>query len=233
MTELQNKTLSEIVTSNYQAARVLELHGLDFCCRGKRTLQDACAEKQLPMTSIVADLYNVLNAEDKSSDFRELSLTEMVEYIVRVHHTYVKLNSPQILGFTLKVATKHGDRFPYMKEVYTLFAELAEEMAEHMEKEEKVLFPKIKLLELNLPETNIRFLEAPIQVMEEEHERAGDIMEQIRLLSNNYSTPDQACTTFKVTLDSLKAFAADLHKHVHLENNILFPRTRALQASLT
>ena len=233
MTELLNKTLSEIVTSNYQAARVLELHGLDFCCRGKRTLQDACAEKQLPTTSLLTELSHVLNIKDLSSEFQHLSLTELVEYIVRVHHTYVKLNSSHILGYALKVATKHGDRFPYMKDVYMLFAELTEEMAEHMEKEEKVLFPKIKLLELNLPDTKVKFLEAPIQVMEEEHDRAGRIMEQIRTLTNNYSTPEQACITFQVTIDSLKAFATDLHKHVHLENNILFPRTRALQASLT
>jgi regulator of cell morphogenesis and NO signaling len=144
----------------------------------------------------------------------------------------VKLNLPQIFNYVLRVASKHGDSFPYMKEVYVLFAELKEEFEQHMQKEEKVLFPKIKLLELNATgNQNANYLQAPIDMMEQDHEHAGMTMQKIRELTNNYTAPEQACTTFRLTLDSLKAFEEDLHQHVHLENNILFPKALQLFAT--
>jgi regulator of cell morphogenesis and NO signaling len=135
---------------------------------------------------------------------------------------------PQIYGHLNKVAIKHGDRFPYMKEVLGLFAELRREMTDHMEAEETILFPRIKGIE-NLPATNhevsalIPTLEEMVGTMETEHDRAGQIMFKIRLLTNNYVAPQDACTSFKVSLTELKEFEEDLHQHVHLENNILFP----------
>jgi regulator of cell morphogenesis and NO signaling len=230
MEDISNKTLAQIVTDHYQTARVFENYGLDFCCKGKRPLADACAEKQVPVEQVLKELYEVLKSEEKANDFTtSMSLTELVEYIVRVHHTYVKLNLPLISNYLLRVVSKHGDAFPYMKEVSVLFAELKEEFEQHMIKEEKVLFPRIKLLELNAAEnTQTNYLAGPIDVMEEDHEHAGLIMQKIRELTNNFTAPEQACTTFRLTLETLKAFEADLHQHVHLENNILFPK--ALQA---
>jgi regulator of cell morphogenesis and NO signaling len=229
MYDLSNKTLSQIVTDHYQTARVFEKYRLDFCCKGKRSLLSACEEIQVPFETILEDLSEVISQTDEKSEFDKMSLTELSAYIVRVHHTYVKLNAPQILNYCLKVATKHGDRFPYMKEVYLLFSELVEELTAHMAKEETVLFPRIVLLELNAPEnTGTPFLDGPIEVMKHEHDEAGAILQNIRRLTNDYQAPDQACTTFRLALDSLKAFEEDLHKHVHLENNILFPK--AVQA---
>jgi regulator of cell morphogenesis and NO signaling len=148
-----------------------------------------------------------------------------------VHHTYVKLNAPLVGNYILKVATKHGDRFPYMVEVYQLYAELIEELHEHMAKEETQLFPRITLLALNASQNgNTPIINAPIEIMKQEHEQAGMLMAKIRSLTNDYTPPEQACTTFKLTLESLKAFEEDLHKHVHLENNILFPKTLQLFA---
>lgn len=224
MNELLNKTLSQIVTENFQAARVFEKYGLDFCCKGKRPLQEALNEKQAGQNLLV-ELQEAIALPNTAPEFNEMSLTELAEYIVRVHHKYTRVNMPEILSYVLRVATKHGDRFPYMKEVYLLFTELKEEMDQHMLKEEKILFPRIKMLEISTDNiANVEFLSAPINVMEEDHDHAGTIMQKIRTLTNNYTAPEGACTTFKLSLSSLEAFEQDLHQHVHLENNILFPR---------
>jgi regulator of cell morphogenesis and NO signaling len=231
MNELLNRTLSEIVTENYQAAGVFENYGLDFCCKGKRPLSQACEEKHVSAMQVLEDLSQVLHSDKKVFDFNTMSLTELAEYIVRVHHSYVKFNLPQIFNYVVRVASKHGDRYPYMKQVYLLFAELREEFEQHMLKEESVLFPRIKLLELNAAGTqDANYLQAPIDVMEDDHERAGAIMQEIRALTDNYTAPEHACTTFRLTLDSLKGFEEDLHQHVHLENNILFPKAMKLFA---
>ncbi|MFL5808535.1 MAG: iron-sulfur cluster repair di-iron protein [Flavisolibacter sp.] len=224
MQELSNKTLSQIVTDHYQAARVFENHGLDFCCKGKRPLTEACEEKKISIEQILNEL-NIAFASGEQKEFNNMSLTELAEYIVRVHHGYVKLNMPQIFSYLHRVASKHGDHFPFMKEVYSLFGELQEEFVQHLMKEEQVLFPRIKIMELKAADDfSNDYLQAPIEEMEDEHDHAGAIMEKIRNLTNNYTAPDQACTTFRLSLEALKAFEEDLHQHVHLENNILFPK---------
>ena len=226
MNTILNKTLSSIVTENYQAAKVFEKYGLDFCCKGKKPLADACNEKKLNADDIVKELNEVLTPSSSTTDFTKMSLTELAEYIVRVHHNYVKINSPQILEYLQKVATKHGDRYPYMKEVYLLLSEVKDDMEQHMLKEEKTLFPRIKLLELNAQQsTQPEYLQAPINVMEAEHDHAGTLLQRIRELTNNYTADEGMCTTFRLTLTSLQAFEEDLHQHVHLENNILFPKS--------
>jgi regulator of cell morphogenesis and NO signaling len=225
MTELLDKTLSQIVTENYQAAYVFEKYGLDFCCKGKRPLKDACSEKQIGVDKLLNELGVALSTKTAGTEFSNMSLTELAEYIVRVHHNYVKQNAPQIFAYVTKVATKHGERFPYMIKVYHLFAEVQEEMAQHMMKEEKILFPRIKQLDFfEKPHDSIDFLQAPIDMMEQEHDHAGTLMQKIRMETNNYSVPDDACTTHRLTIAALKGFEEDLHQHVHLENNILFPK---------
>ncbi len=233
MVELSNKTLSQIVTDHYQTARVFEKYRLDFCCQGKRSLTAACNEKKIPIEEVLTDLNDVLSAETGNSEFDQMSLQELAGYIVRVHHTYVKLNAPIIGNYILKVATKHGDRFPYMVEVYQLYAELVEALLEHMDKEETQLFPRITLLELNASQNgNTLVMNAPVELMMQEHEQAGMLISKIRKLTNDYTPPEQACTTFGLTLESLKAFEEDLHKHVHLENNILFPKATRMARRL-
>src|SRR5687767_13821754 len=127
MTELLDKTLSQIVTENYQAAYVFEKYGLDFYCKGKRPLKDACSEKQIGVDKLLNELDVALSTKTAGTEFSNMSLTELAEYIVRVHHNYVKQNAPQIFAYVTKVATKHGERFPYMIKVYHLFAEVKEE----------------------------------------------------------------------------------------------------------
>ncbi len=220
-----NNTLSQIVTDHYQTARVFENYGLDYCCHGKRYLSSACTEKNIPLETILNDLNSAVILSDSSSEFNQMSLTELAEYIVRVHHSYVKLNLPQISEYISRVVSKHGENFPFMKEVQLLFIDLSKEFEQHLLKEEKILFPKIKLLELKVAENvNPGYLEEPIIMMEEEHDHAGATMQKIRALTNNYAIPGEACTTFRLTLEALNAFEEDLHLHVHLENNILFPK---------
>lgn len=229
MTNLAEQTLANIVTNNHQAVPVLEKYDLDFCCKGKRTLRDACIEKGLSVENISAELENSRAALPTGKmPFTEMTAEQLISYILIHHHFYVKQSMPAILGHLEKVATKHGDRFPYMIEVLHLFREINEEMTMHMHKEEVILFPRIKevaALHEARQQRNLvaGYIAAPIQVMEQEHDQAGEILFRIRRLTGNYTPPPQACTTFLVSLAELKEFEEDLHRHVHLENNILFP----------
>ncbi len=229
MKNIAQQTLASIVTNNHSTVPVLEKYDLDFCCKGKRTLADACTEKGLSLETIAEELEKTTAAlQSGKMPFTEMSAEQLISYILIHHHFYVKQSMPTILGHLEKVAAKHGDRFPYMVEVLMLFKEIQKEMTEHMLKEEKILFPRIKEVSA-LEDANQHrslsegYLTAPIAVMEHEHDQAGEILYKIRNLTNNYTPPAEACTTFQVSLAELKAFEEDLHRHVHLENNILFP----------
>lgn len=228
---LSTLTLAQIVNNNHQAASVFEKYHLDFCCKGKRSLEQACTEQQIPVADVTSDLENVFTKNNKSSvEFENLSLTQLCEYIVQTHHAYVKNEMPQIYAYLQKVSSKHGERHPELYKIFQTFAAVKEEMEGHMKKEELILFPRIKELQkladnekANL-QLNITYLQSPINVMEQEHDHAGNLLNDIRLLSNDYTAPQDACTTYRLSFAALKAFELDLHQHVHLENNILFPK---------
>ena len=230
MTDIAEQTLASIVTGNHQAVPVLERYNLDFCCKGKRTLAQACAEKGIKIESITEELSSLNSSAGKQQmPFTEMNAEQLISYILIHHHFYVKQAMPNIIAHLQKVATKHGERFPYMQKVLELFGTLTTEMCMHMQKEEVVLFPRIKEAEGlyksgRASEILSGYIQMPVNAMEADHEEAGDIMYQIRTLTNNYTPPQDACTTFKVTLAELKEFEEDLHNHVHLENNILFPK---------
>ena len=224
MENLKSQTLAQIVTDHYQAAEVFEKYGLDFCCKGKRSLETACQEKQLPLDNVMAELEESMKGEEDIADFNAMSLTQLADFIVRVHHTYVKFNLPQIFSYVHRVASKHGHKHPEMIEVFELVAVLRKEMEEHMMKEEQILFPRIKQLEVKQTLESLKQLESPIGAMEDDHELVGGVTQKIRELTENYTPPVDACTTYKLALASLQAFETDLHQHVHLENNILFPK---------
>lgn len=234
MTELLSKSLAEIVTDNHQSAAVLEKYHLDFCCKGKRRLQDACRENKINPAEVLFDLEKVMNSDAASGpDPLKMTLNELAGYITGTHHSYVRTELPLIYGYLEKVASKHGERHPELFKIFELFAAIKEEMEMHMLKEEKILFPRIAETEnlaaenRNLP-VNSTFIGAPVSVMEQEHEHAGGMMEEIRLLTNNYAPPADACTTYRLAYAALHAFEQDLHRHVHLENNILFPKALSL-----
>ena len=228
---LSSLSLAQIVNSNYQAASIFEKYHLDFCCKGKRSLEQACTEQQLSVSEVTKDLENIFTKDNNSTvDFEKMNLTQLADYIVQTHHAYVKNEMPQIQAYLEKVSSKHGERHPELYKIFQTFSAVKEEMEGHMKKEELILFPRIKELQkladnenANL-QLNITYLQSPITVMEQEHDHAGSLLNDIRILSNDYTPPQDGCTTYRLSFAALKAFELDLHHHVHLENNLLFPR---------
>lgn len=236
MTNIAEQTLASIVTSHHQTVPVLEKYNLDFCCKGKRTLAQACTEKGLSIEEILKELESS-TSQDNAADFSSMNAEQLIQHILLRHHFYVKQSMPTIQDHLIKVATKHGERFPYMYEVLNLFMQLRGEMSMHLQKEEMILFPRIKEVE-SLHHFNQKrnidsnYIFGPVGVMEKEHDEAGDILYKIRALTGNYTAPADACTTFKVSLAELKEFEEDLHQHVHLENNLLFPLAEKMLSNI-
>ena len=230
MTTLYSKSLAQIVNDNHKTAYVFEKYHLDFCCKGKRLLQQACEEIKVPVEQVIAELENITSDSKISVDFDKMSLTQLANYIVLTHHDYIKRELPLIYSYLQKVSSKHGDRHPELLAVFNAFVELQEDLIQHIEKEEVILFPRIMMVELYSQDNsevqmNRAYLESPIKVMEQEHENAGELLTQMRELTNDYSLPGDACTTYRLTFAALQAFEMDMHQHIHLENNILFPKT--------
>jgi len=225
--ELSLKTLAQIVNENHQTAAVFEKYSLDFCCKGKRSLEKACVENNLPVEVVIGEL-TTMSAENQPSsmDSDTVSLTELTNYIVSTHHDYTKKELPQIFAWLQKVSAKHGDRHPELYRIFECFASLKEELEDHMRKEELILFPRIVEMENSADYSKISplYLQAPVTLMEHEHEQAGILLKEIHRYSNNYIPPADACTTYRLSFAALQAFEADLHRHIHLENNILFPK---------
>jgi len=227
--QLLTKTLAQIVNENHQAASVFEKYGLDFCCKGKRSLEKACTEKNLLQEIVLQELVNLSQQQTKEFiDFNNLSLKELTGYIISTHHAYVKQQGPPIVAYLQKVAAKHGERHNELYRIFENFASLKEELENHMHKEEQILFPRIIELEnadeLFCDRITLNYLQAPVSVMEHEHEHAGKLLEEIHRYSSNYTPPADACTTYRLGFAALRAFESDLHQHIHLENNILFPK---------
>jgi regulator of cell morphogenesis and NO signaling len=233
MKPIDAMTLKEIVSEDFRSASVFEHYSLDFCCRGARTLQEACGEKGLPVGQVLSALASIDRGNRHEAE--QLPLDELVRYIVERHHGYVASAIPAIHRHAGKVASVHGGRHPEMVEVFGEFERVAQELEHHMAKEERILFPVIRTLTdspandgaaAGSPFNSIVY---PIRVMEAEHAGAGDALARIRSLTGTYSPPEDACTTFRVLLQELEEFEKDLHIHVHLENNVLFPRAIAAE----
>jgi len=230
MNDLLTRSLARIVTGNHKTASVFEKYQLDFCCRGKRTLQQACEDTGLNTHVILSEL-ELANSTTTGDNYSpdQMSLSELVSHIVNTHHAYVKNELPLIFGYLRKVSAKHGERHPELFKIFELFAVVKEEMELHMQKEEKILFPRITEIERlaagnTLISFSKTFLSAPVSMMEQEHDHAGNLMAGIRQFTNNYTAPAEACTTYRLSFAAMQTFEAELHRHVHLENNILFPK---------
>ena len=230
-------TLSQIALLHPAAVPVLEKFNLDYCCHGKQTLEQACEGDLNKYNTVQEALKSVTGQQgERPIDFQNMELNKLIFHIVNHHHRYVKEFMPVIQAHLQKVSTKHGEGHPELKRIFELFAELVTEMTMHMKKEESVLFPAIVQIEdiyksgVNTDKTFP--ITVPISVMEKEHEQAGSILEMIRALTHNYTPPASACTTYQVTFKELKEFEYDLHQHVNLENNILFPRALKMLQNL-
>lgn len=239
MENLADKTLAQIVTDNYKAAQVFEKYALDFCCKGKVALSKVCVDKHIEMDVIERELNDLDETNtDIISRFNAWQPSFLVDYIIENHHNYVKEAMDRLIFYTTKISRVHGDRHPELKIISVLFDEVVEELQAHMMKEEDILFPYIKRMDSTLhrdirnEEDKFVNIENPLHIMEEEHETVGNLMSEIHKLSHNFTPPEDACNTYRVTYAELKEFEKDLHQHIHLENNILFPKARLMDREL-
>lgn len=227
-------TLGNIVKQYHATALVFEKYNLDYCCNGKRSLEEACKEKELPLDTLVYELGKAIgDPTDNNQDFDSYDPEQLISHIILKHHSFVKKTITPIEEHLLRIATKHGDRYPEMKKVYSIFLEVAEELQSHMQKEEMILFPRIREVYYagknpEHTEFSSDFISGQVSIMKTEHTHAGNGLDEIRQLTNNYTAPVGACNTFALVINELKAFEEDLHQHVHLENNILFPKAEEL-----
>lgn len=230
-------TIGELVAKDFRKAEIFKKYNLDFCCGGKKTVTQACNDKKVDYMAIEKEL-SALDAIQATpvEKFDEWNLDFLADYILNTHHEYVKKAIPLLLEYTHKVAKVHGNSHPEVKVIAQKFDEAAEELSGHMCKEEQILFPYIKQLflaksnKLQTPYTAFGTIKNPIHMMEHEHDVVGDIFKEIRELSNNYMPPEDSCATYKVSYLKLKEFEEDLHQHIHLENNILFPKSILLES---
>lgn len=232
----ENNIIGELVAQDYRAASVFKKYGIDFCCQGNRTIQDACEAKNIDASSVLVDLNEANKASTASSiDYQSWPLDLLVDYIEKKHHRYVEDRTQEIKPYLDKICRVHGDRHPELLEINNLFNETAGELAAHMKKEELILFPfirkiaKAKQENAKLEAPHFGTVENPIQMMMHEHNTEGERFRKIENLSDNYTPPLDACNTYRVTFALLKEFEADLHLHIHLENNILFPKAIELE----
>lgn len=235
----KSETIGEMVASDYRKAEVFRKYGLDFCCGGKKTLEKACEKKGLDVVEVKKALKAV---EDdfttNTEDYNSWELDFLADYIINKHHKYIENSHPMLFEFSQKVARVHGSRHAEVVDIAHYYNEVAEELQLHMHKEEMILFPYIKELAIakrnGTPMERPQFgsIQNPINMMEAEHESAGGNMEKIRELSNNFTPPEDACNSYRVLFAKLKEYEADLHHHIHLENNILFKKAIELEKEL-
>lgn len=221
-------TVAQLAISHPQALAIFTKYNIDYCCGGHSSLEEACARVGLDPVLIRTEIFRTVGT-GPSQDLRpeNWSSSFLIDFIVQNHHSYVRRAIPELQVFLDKVCDAHGDECVELLEIREYFLDLAEDLSGHMEKEELVLFPAIKRLERhNDDHPLIVTIQAPVGAMEHEHVVAGDLIKQIRSLTRNYTPPDFACPTFRITYKRLQEFDNDLMRHIHLENNILFQRVK-------
>ena len=229
------KTIGELVAADYRVAKVFEKYGIDFCCGGKIPLADVCRERRIDPVAISREI-EAAGSEplEQSQNYAAWGLPFLADYIVNTHHAYLDENMHKISAYADKIAQVHGDMHPELIEIARIFAKIASDMVAHLREEEEVFFPAIKRIDAAAkagtePDAGDReTLKICLAKLDQEHEEIGDAVHTIRDLSSNYSIPGDVCNTYMLAYRMLKKFEDDLHKHVHLENNILFPKTAQL-----
>jgi len=230
------ETVGEIAATHPSAIRVFERFGIDYCCGGQKPLGVACAELDLEVGLVLEALaVEAASEPEAETDWSRLPLRILCDHIVSRHHSFLRKELPRLASLAEKVAGKHSEHHPELRDIRTTFDQLNSELIEHLAKEERVLFPYVSLLEAsisgegNKPASWFGSVTGPIGAMTEEHEDAGQALAELRRLSRDYTAPEDACASFRAFYDGLRALEQDLHQHIHLENNVLFPRTVALE----
>lgn len=232
------ETVGQIAAKDIRKAEVFKKYGIDFCCGGKKSLKQVCEEKGLSLTTVEAELEGVKQTVQASENYDRWNPDFLADYIFNRHHQYYYDEAPVIGELLEKVVGHHGDRFPELEDVYRLFVTLVQELNSHFAKEEKVLFPFIKALVRakqsgNADELKNHFsIAGAVQMMEADHDAAGGILAELNGITNNYTAPEGACNSFQFLYKKLEELEDDLHQHIHLENNILFPKALALEKEL-
>lgn len=240
MTIQEEQNIGELVALDYRTAAVFKKYGIDFCCQGNRTINDACRANHLDKKLVISDLSTLFHSPSENTiDYASWPIDLLVDYIEKKHHRYVETKTQEIKPYIDKICKVHGDRHTELLKIKALFDTATGELAKHMKKEELVLFPfiralaKAKLQHSTLVAAPFGTVQNPIQMMMHEHSVEGNRFREIEALSDTYTPPAEACSTYQVAFALLKEFEQDLHLHIHLENNILFPKALALEKQLS
>jgi regulator of cell morphogenesis and NO signaling len=228
MTITENTTVAEIASTLPSSVRVFQRHGIDFCCGGKRPIGAACREQGVSF----AELARAIEASATESapdqrDWRRDPLHALVDHIIRTYHDPLREELPRLEAMAAKVSRVHGSKAEHLTRVDAIVSELSADLRSHMRKEESVLFLAIKALEGGHVAPPIP-ISAPITVMEHEHDQAGHLLAELRAITEGYAPPSWACHTFRALYHGLSELESVMHVHVHLENNVLFPRALRL-----
>jgi regulator of cell morphogenesis and NO signaling len=235
--ELENRKVGAIVAENFKTAKVFTQFGIDFCCKGGISLQEACSKNGVDLHEVTEELQKatVLPEEVHYTDF---GLSQLIDLIINTHHQYVENTLPPLKAYLQKLASVHGERHPELFQIRDEFMAASDALTNHMKKEELILFPYVKAMEeaeksgFPLSKPHFGHIDNPINMMEHEHETEGERFRTISKLSDGYTTPSDGCQTYKVAFAMLNEFESDLHTHIHLENNILFPKASALYTQM-
>jgi regulator of cell morphogenesis and NO signaling len=235
---LLERPLGDIVTDDGRTAEIFERFGLDYCCHGHQTLADAAARAHVMVDDVVGAIAELGPATQSGAIAVPDELDDLSRHIVNRHHGYVRQRTPVIAGYLDKLVDRHGDRHPELREVRDAFGRLTAEMTVHMAKEENILFPFIELLAINdrkggrLPAGPFGTVMNPVRMMEEDHRETGELLAALRRMTGGYVPPSDGCTTYRLCYAALAEFEADLHRHIHLENSVLFPRAIEIERRL-
>ncbi|UFS72530.1 iron-sulfur cluster repair di-iron protein [Geomonas sp. RF6] len=233
--DITKTTIGEVVAEDFRTAQVFQKYGIDFCCGGKITLAETCRERDINPDTLLQEISQTKAEQlDRSQDYGAWPLPFLADYIINTHHAYLNENLEQISAYAQKIATVHGERHPELGEIARIFERIATDMAAHLREEEDVLFPAVRRIAearkagKDAEQRDLEVIRESLSKLDKEHQEIGDAVHTIRHLASDYTIPADACNTFMVTFQKLKEFEDDLHKHVHLENNILFPKAAGL-----
>lgn len=235
---LHSQKVGDIVTDNYHAAGIFKEYGIDFCCGGGKPLEEVCEKRGISIEEVIDRLERIpWSNPGGEQNYKEWDSEFLIDYIINVHHSFVRNKTDEVAAYAAKVARVHGERHPENIEIFNSFVSLSHELLEHLEAEEATVFPLIKKIagkqkngEMVL-ETEKEKLKGQLSLMIGDHEGAGQLMAEIRELSHDFTPPADACRTYQILYQNLAGFEEDLHKHVHLENNILFKKAEELLAA--
>jgi regulator of cell morphogenesis and NO signaling len=243
MTLQSTNSVRELALTIPGATRLFERLGIDYCCGGAKSLADACAARNLSALEVMQQLEEEGEKQGsqaaETADFNGLPLTELITHITTKHHTFTKQELARLSALMDKVCSVHGQNHDELLRLQMLFKELAEDLAPHMMKEEMVLFPYIvrveKAVGQNQPTLQpppFMTVRNPVRMMSLEHDKAGDLLRSMREASDGYTVPADACISYRTLYQALEELERDLHQHIHLENNILFPRAIEMEDAI-